>query len=795
MEHQEILNPETILPPNIHIIPLQGKPLFPGFFLPVIISDKEEIKTIDRVFKDHRIVGFLLTKEKNSEEPHSFFRVGVAAKIIKKINLPDNGVNIFISVLKRFRVKNFLEGAAPLTAAVEYLDDIVEPPKSEIKALTRALLGEMKTISENNSLFSEEVRLNMVNIDNPGKIADFITSILNISRRQQQLVLEMIEVRKRMEQVLIYIKKEQELLQIQKRVTEEINERIEKNQREYFLREELKAIKKELGEPSSAKDNEYLRLKEKIENLSLGEEAEEKVGRELEKMALMDASSSEYIVTRNYLDTIVGLPWETPRPARIDLEKSRLILNEDHYGIQDVKTRILEYLSVLKLKDNTKGAIICLVGPPGVGKTSVGRSVARALGRKFFRFSVGGMRDEAEIKGHRRTYVGAMPGKIIQGLKTVKEINPVFMLDEIDKLGSSFQGDPSSALLEVLDPEQNATFRDHYLDIPYDLSHIFFIATANTLDSIPRPLLDRMEIIRLSGYIMDEKLEIAKQYIIPRSLKKHGLLKKQIRYRQTALKDIAEKYARDAGMRSFEKAVDRIHRKVAYKVAENPGGESRVMSRENLEEYLGPPVFREDVRKQSDRPGLSLGLAWTNFGGDVLSIEALAVPGKEGFKLTGRMGEVMKESASIAYTYVHSLLKKREAEKKNPDNRDLQKPAEKSDFFNRNTVHLHIPEGATPKDGPSAGITMAVALFSLAQNRCMKSDLAMTGELSLTGQVLPIGGLKEKVIAAKRYKVKEIIFPAANERDLKEIPDYIRKGLKFHPVKTLEEVFRIAFPG
>jgi ATP-dependent Lon protease len=738
--------------------------------------------------------------------------VGTAAKIVKKINLPDGGVNIFISTLKRFRVKKPLHPANPIIAAVEYLED-EEDDTSEVKALTRALISEMKQISENNPLFSEEMRLNMINIDHPGKIADFIASILNIDKTEQQKILEILNVRKRMEQVLVFIKKEQELLRIQKKIQKEINEKIEKSQRDYFLKEELKAIKSELGMATDAKSSEYQRFKEKLEAFKFEGEIKETVDQELEKFSLMDPNSGEFIVTRNYLDMIAALPWNEPAPEHFDLKQAQGILEADHYGLKDVKTRIVEYLAVRKLRQDTKGNIICLVGPPGVGKTSVGKSIARALGKQFFRFSVGGMRDEAEIKGHRRTYIGAMPGKIIQGLKIVKTRDPVFMIDEIDKMGQSFQGDPASALLEVLDPEQNYAFRDHYLDLPFDISHVFFIVTANTLDTIPPPLIDRMEIIQLPGYIDTEKLEIAKRYLVPKSLEKNGLKKTQVKYTQESLLHIANGYAREAGVRNFEKNLDKIHRKLAKiiveKGEEGKAGEGQAeagvkpaskvsrashasrafhafqpmkftIDKKLIEEHLGKPVFPEENVKKADRPGMSVGLAWTNMGGDTLVIEATSVSGKEGLTLTGKMGDTMKESAAIAMTVAQKL--------------GTERYGLEAGWFEKNHIHLHIPEGATPKDGPSAGITMATALLSLMRNKVITDRLVMTGELSLTGQVLPIGGLKEKTIAAQRNKARHIIIPKQNMRDLDEIPDHVKKGIEFHPVERFDEVLSLALP-
>lgn len=782
MLDKQIISADQNLPEQLHIIPMLGKPIFPGIFTPIMITSGQDKKVVEEALEKDNAIGLVLTKDEHDEKPgpDDITQVGTAARIVKKVNLPDGGINLFITTVKRFRIERLMNVHSPFMAQVEYLDDQVDSSPEEIKALTRSLIQEMKMISEENPLFSEEMRLNMVNIDNPGKIADFIASILNIDRDKQQNILETLDVRQRMEQVLIYIKNEQELIRIQRKIAGEINERIEKSQREYFLREEIKAIREELGEPSDSKSSEYMKFKEMIDKLDFEGEIKDQVGSELEKFSLMDPSSSEYVVTRNYLDTIVNLPWENPEPDEIDLAKGRKILNRDHYGLEDVKERILEYLAVRKLKNDTKGSIILLVGPPGVGKTSIGKSIASTLNRKFFRFSVGGMRDEAEIKGHRRTYVGAMPGKIIQGLKIVKSKAPVFMIDEIDKLGSSYQGDPSSALLETLDPEQNVEFRDHYLDLPYDLSHVLFICTANNMDTIPRPLLDRMEVIRLSGYIADEKVEIAKKYIIPKSLKKHGLDKSSIRYQKTALKAIAEGYAREAGMRNFEKAVDRINRKAAYKVVMEEAELPLMISKDVLVDYLKKPYFRDDEIKRANTPGTAIGLAWTSMGGDTLIIEAQSVPGKGVLKLTGQMGDVMKESANIAYTHLR---------KRGPVFKEIK------GWFDRNSIHLHIPEGATPKDGPSAGITMTVALLSLYLNKKIKANMAMTGELSLTGDVLPIGGLKEKTIAARRNKIKEIIIPSANERDLDEIPEHIRKGITFYPVKRIEEVIELAFPG
>jgi ATP-dependent Lon protease len=831
MSDQSVIPIDQILPHKLHLVALMGRPIFPGIFTPIMIGNLTDVKVVEDAVAGDGLVGLvMLLNETDTPAITDLYTVGTVAKIVKKINLPDGGVNIFISTLKRFRVKKTLHPSNPIVAAVEYLED-EEDNTSEVKALTRALISEMKQISENNPLFSEEMRLNMINIDHPGKIADFIASILNIDKAEQQKILEILNVRQRMEQVLVFIKKEQELLRIQKKIQREINEKIEKSQRDYFLKEELKAIKTELGMTTDAKTSDYQRFKEKFDAFKFEDEVKDVVDQEMEKFSLMEPNSPEFIVTRNYLDVIASLPWGDTAPEVFELKTASGILEADHYGLKDVKTRIVEYLAVRKLRKDTKGSIICLVGPPGVGKTSVGKSIARALGKQFFRFSVGGMRDEAEIKGHRRTYIGAMPGKIIQGLKIVKARDPVFMIDEIDKMGASFQGDPASALLEVLDPEQNHAFRDHYLDLPFDISHVFFIVTANTLDTIPVPLLDRMEIIQLPGYIDTEKLEIAKRYLLPKSLEKNGLKRNYVKYTKDSLLHIANAYAREAGVRNFEKNLDKIHRKLAKQIVENeesaasevpaskepppvdaaeknaapekaapkkmsPAKDAAAeavsvkkiavkpvcfnIDKKFVEKQLGKPIFPEGDIKAADRPGMSVGLAWTSMGGDTLVIEATSLPGKEGFTLTGKMGDTMKESAAIAMTVARKL--------------GVEQYGVDQEWFDKNHIHLHIPEGATPKDGPSAGITMATALLSLLREKIVTPRLVMTGELSLTGLVLPIGGLKEKTIAARRNKAKHIIYPKQNDRDLDEIPDHVKKGIEFHPVERYEEVLALALP-
>ncbi|MFI3257590.1 MAG: endopeptidase La [Spirochaetales bacterium] len=829
MAEKTIVPVEQPLSNKLRILPLAGRPIFPGIFTPLMINAPDDVKVVEDAYAEDGLIGIIMLKN-DTDDPtfNDLHRVGTVARIIKKINLPDGGINIFISTLRRFSIIEQLNKTTPMIAAINYLDDINEQT-FKVKALTRTLISEMKEISENNPLFSEEMRLNMINIDHPGKIADFIASILNIEKEDQQRILEMQNIVQRMETVLVFIKKEQELLRIQKKIQAELNERIEKNQREYFLREELKSIKEELGMAGDAKSSDYQKFKEKIEQFDFQDEAKETVTAELEKFSLMDPHSSEYMITRTYIETILALPWNAAEPENYSLEVAQKILDSDHYGLEDVKKRIIEYLAVRKLKNDNKGSIILLVGPPGVGKTSIGHSIANAMNKPFFRFSVGGMRDEAEIKGHRRTYIGAMPGKIIQGLKIVKSKTPVFMIDEIDKMGVSYSGDPSGALLEVLDPEQNKNFRDHYLDLPFDVSNILFILTANTLEGIPGPLRDRAEIIQLSGYIDQEKVEIAKKYLVPKSLNKNGLNKNQVHYDNKTLLFIANSYAREAGVRNFEKSLDKIHRKYVTELITEPEiltrmdtiqelktkskdeadneeitkktKKKRIVSDEEKDtqkelnkllarrltlntdlviKYLGKPIFTdENNQKTAHCPGTAIGLAWTSMGGDTLLLEAINVQGKEGFRLTGKLGDVMKESATIAMTWVRAYV--------------LKHNIKDTSFFEKNTIHLHIPEGATPKDGPSAGITMVITLLSLLKNKKIKKNLAMTGELSLTGQVLPIGGLKEKTVAARRNGIKDVIIPKQNMRDLDEIPEHVKKGLTFHPVSHIEEVIALSF--
>lgn len=782
-ETTQILPIEQILPQSLNLLPIQGRPIFPGVFSPLQITNEDDQKAVEDAMKADGFIGIVLVKDESQKNSiKNLCQVGTAARIIKKINLPDGGINVFISTIKRFKIRSALRDKSPSAALVDYLDD-EEDNTFQVKALTRALISEMKEISENNPMFSEEMRLNMVNIDHPGKIADFIASILNIEKNDQQKILETINVRQRMEQVLVFIKKEQELLRIQKKIQNEINERVEKNQRNYFLREELKSIQEELGTDAEGTATDYKKFKEKIDELKFEGEIKESVESELSKFQVMDPNSPEYIGTRNFLELVCALPWKDAAAEDYDIIKAKKILDADHYGLDDVKKRIVEFLAVRKLKKDNKGSILLLVGPPGVGKTSVGRSIARAMNKPYYRFSVGGMRDEAEIKGHRRTYIGAMPGKIIQGLKIAKSRAPVFLIDEVDKMGQDSRGDPASALLEALDPEQNVSFRDNYLDLPFDISDVFFILTANSLDTIPEPLVDRAEIIQIPGYIDQEKIEIARHYLIPKNLAKNGLKKGQVKYTAAALSRIAEEYARESGVRDYEKALDKINRKlVAELLTQEKPDTQKLLSIDaaDLDKYLGKPVFDESSIKRASKPGTAIGLAWTSMGGDTLLLESVSFPSKNaGLTLTGKMGDVMKESAQIAFNWARRHV--------------ISCGKKDAKWFDENTVHLHIPEGATPKDGPSAGITMAATFVSLFTGKTLKPNLAMTGELSLTGQVLPIGGLREKTVAAKRNKIKTILIPKQNLRDLDDMPARVKAGIKFIPVSDVSEVIKAAF--
>ncbi len=773
---------DNLLPANLSIFPLSQRPVFPGLTLPMTFSGQEMIKALKKAQEEEDgYIGLVLAQEYNQEDytESEFYETGTLFQIMRIVPLNAGGVQVLGRGISRFKKEKTILVKPSLRWRVTYHQDPKDKPDQDLKAYMMAISSEMKELLQHNPLFQEQVNMvvSQLNYDAPGLTMDVISNLLSSDPETLQQLLETFDLYERAKMLLKLIKEELEIAKIQKRISQQIEEKVNKQQKEYFLREQLKAIKKELGMEKDENESETEKIKKKLEKVDLPEEAQKVVDEELEKLSTLNVQSPEFNVTRGYLDNIAELPWGVFTEDNSDIQEARRVLDQDHYGLKEVKDRILEFLSAIIKRGKIAGSIICLVGPPGVGKTSVGKSVARALNRKFYRFSVGGMRDEAEIKGHRRTYIGAMPGKIIQALKRVGASNPVFMLDEIDKIGTSFRGDPASALLEVLDPEQNTTFLDHYLDLHYDLSNILFITTANQMDTIPGPLLDRMEVIRLSGYVTQEKVEIAKRYLIPKQLEEHGFGDDEIQFTDEALEMIIDNYAREAGVRNLEKQIRKIVRKMALKQAESKELSFEV-DKDDVEEYLGKPVFQIEKLYNQNMEGVALGLAYTSMGGATLYVEANGIKNeKGGFKLTGQLGEVMKESAQIAFSYVHALLSETEHGK----------------YFNNYSIHLHVPAGATPKDGPSAGITMALALYSLATGKPVKQGLAMTGEITLTGKVLPVGGIKEKTIAAKRAGVSEIILPADNRKDFDELQDYIKEGIELHYVDYFSEVIEVAY--
>ncbi|WP_000398439.1 endopeptidase La [Leptospira interrogans] len=774
IEENSIIPLDSILPPELFLIPIKSRPVFPGIITPLIVPSGKFAKAVEETVKGNSFLGLVLLKDEENEKETSenIYQYGVVAKILKKVNLPDNAVNILVNTIRRFKIESFVN-KDPLVARVSYPEEEPGAPKNTTKAMMRTLLVMTRELAQNNPLFTEEMKLTMLNVNEPGKMADFVCSILNLEKEEYQSVIESNILKTRIEKVLLFLKKEIELVSIQREISDQIQDKIDKQQRQFFLREQLKAIQNELGIKDDKFEKKYEKFLERLKNLNADPEVIEEVTRELDKFSYADPNTGDYNVIRNYLDILESLPWE-PAPVReIDLEKAKKTLDKDHYKLEDVKDRILEFLAVKKLKNDEKGTILLLVGPPGVGKTSIARSIAEAMGRKFFRFSVGGMRDEAEIKGHRRTYIGSMPGKIISALRITKERDCVILLDEIDKLSIGIQGDPASALLEVLDPEQNKNFRDHYLDLPFDISNVFFIATANTLDSISRILLDRMEIINLSGYITDEKVQIFQKYLWKKVLYKNGVTPYGIEFDKKAIVALIDSYSRESGVRGLEKVTDKLVRKIAIKIVRKESF-PKIIQEKDLETFLGVPKFTDERMVRASVPGTALGLASTSVGGATLLIEALFVKGKGGILLTGMLGKTMEESSNIALSYIKNLLYKEE-------------------LFNNRMIHLHVPDGATPKDGPSAGITMASAILSLALNTKVKSGFGMTGELTLTGEVLAIGGLREKIVAAKRVGIHKIIYPKDNLQHLQEIPDYVKKGMYFFPVSRYEEVALLLF--
>ena len=774
--------PGQNLPDKVYVIPIHNRPFFPAQVLPVIVNEEPWAETLDLVAKspDHCLALFFMD---TPAEDHRHFdtsalpQYGTLVKVHHASR--ENGKLQFVAQgLTRVRIRNWLKHhRPPYLVEVEYPRQPAEPT-DEVKAYGMALINAIKELLPLNPLYSEELKnyLNRFSPNDPSPLTDFAAALTSATGNQLQEVLDCVPMLKRMEKVLPMLRKEVEVARLQNEISAEVNRQIGEHQREFFLKEQLKVIQQELGLTKDDRSADLEQFEQRLEGKTLPPQARKRLDEEMGKLAILETGSPEYAVTRNYLEWATALPWGVYGKDKLDLKHARKVLDQYHSGLDDIKDRILEFLAVGAWKGEISGSIVLLVGPPGVGKTSIGKSIAESLGRPFYRFSVGGMRDEAEIKGHRRTYIGAQPGKLVQALKDVEVMNPVIMLDEIDKMGQSYQGDPASALLETLDPEQNVEFLDHYLDLRLDLSKVLFVCTANTLDSIPGPLLDRMEVIRLSGYITEEKLAIAKRHLWPKQLEKAGVSKTSLSISDSALRLVIEGYAREAGVRQLEKQLGKLVRKAVVKLLENPEAKLKIGTKD-LEAALGIPVFRSEQVLAGK--GVITGLAWTSMGGATLPIEATRIHTlNRGFKLTGKLGDVMKESAEIAYSYVSSNLKQFGGD---------------PGFFNEAFIHLHVPEGATPKDGPSAGVTMASALLSLARDQAPKKGVAMTGELTLTGQVLPIGGVREKVIAARRQKIFELILPEPNRGDFEELPDYLREGLTVHFAKRFADVAKVLF--
>jgi ATP-dependent Lon protease len=807
LEDSQLLQKKEMQSPDqIYIFPLIRRPFFPGMAAPIVIEPGPFYEVLKIIAKsDHKCVGLALTRTETTDIYKAtladLHEVGVLARVLRIIPMEQGGAQVILNMEKRLKIHELVSDAKALKAHVTYHED--NPILTlELKAYAISIISTIKELLKLNPLFKEELQIFLGHSDftEPGKLADFAVALTTASREELQDVLETFDIQLRIDKALALLKKELDISILQNNINQKIEATINKSQKDFFLREQLKTIKKELGIERDDKSLDREKFEARLKERVVPPDVMKVITDELEKLSVLEMQSAEYGVCRGYLDWLTTIPWGIFSQEHLDLEEAEKILVQDHYGLEDIKQRILEFIGVGRLAGGVRGSIICLVGPPGVGKTSIGKSIARALNRKFYRFSVGGMRDEAEIKGHRRTYIGAMPGKMIQALKYCQTMNPVIMLDEVDKMGKSFQGDPASALLEVLDPEQNAEFLDHYLDVRCDLSNVLFIVTANVLDTIPEPLKDRMDIMRLSGYIMQEKIEIAKKYLIPRNRKEMGLKATEVSFTKEGLRAMINGYAREAGVRNLENLIKKILRKLAVKIVREQQALEKAKKRkgaktkksapalplkhsitpQSLKEYLGKPVFTSDRFYTRTPVGVCMGLAWTALGGATLYIESIKVAAeKTAMKLTGQAGEVMKESAEIAWSYLHSAV---------------HAYAPGYTFFEKSQVHIHIPEGATPKDGPSAGITMVTSLLSLLIDTPVLDNLGMTGELTLTGRILPIGGVKEKMVAARRSGLKTLIFPKDNLRDYEELPEYIRKGLTIHFVEHYDEVFHIAFP-
>ncbi|EEL85983.1 ATP-dependent protease La 1 [Bacillus cereus AH1272] len=766
---------ERIVP----LLPLRGVLVYPTMVLHLDVGRDKSIQALEQAAMDENIIFLAMQKEMNIDDPKEddIYSVGTVAKVKQMLKLPNGTLRVLVEGLHRAEVVEFIEEENVVQVSIKTVTDEVEDDLEE-KALMRTLLEHFEQYIKVSKKVSNETFATVADVEEPGRLADLIASHLPIKTKQKQEILEIVSVKERLHTLISIIQDEQELLSLEKKIGQKVKRSMERTQKEYFLREQMKAIQTELGD-KEGKGGEVEELREKIEQSGMPEETMKAALKELDRYEKLPASSAESGVIRNYIDWLLALPWTEATEDMIDLVHSEEILNKDHYGLEKVKERVLEYLAVQKLTNSLKGPILCLVGPPGVGKTSLARSIATSLNRNFVRVSLGGVRDESEIRGHRRTYVGAMPGRIIQGMKKAKTVNPVFLLDEIDKMSNDFRGDPSAALLEVLDPEQNHNFSDHYIEEPYDLSKVMFVATANTLSSIPGPLLDRMEIISIAGYTELEKVHIAREHLLPKQLKEHGLRKGNLQVRDEALLEIIRYYTREAGVRTLERQIAKVCRKAA-KIIVTAERKRIVVTEKNVVDLLGKHIFRYGQAEKTDQVGMATGLAYTAAGGDTLAIEVSVAPGKGKLILTGKLGDVMKESAQAAFSYIRSRAEELQID---------------PNFHEKNDIHIHVPEGAVPKDGPSAGITMATALISALTGIPVSKEVGMTGEITLRGRVLPIGGLKEKTLSAHRAGLTKIILPAENEKDLDDIPESVKENLTFVLASHLDEVLEHALVG
>ncbi len=767
------------IPEALPLMAVRDVVVFNYMIIPLFVGRPGSIEAVNEAMNGDKLLMLVSQKDatKDSPDPDDLYKVGMVSMIMRTLKLPDGRLKVLVQALSKAQIKKFIQKDPHFRVEIEMIEEPEDVKITvEIEALMRTVREQTEKIMSLRGILSADLMMIINNIDEPGRLADLVGSNLRLKVGESQQILETIEPVARLKLVADLLNKELEVSTVQAKIQSDAKQEMTKSQREYFLREQLHALKKELGD-EDAYSQEIEELRKKIKKKGLPKHARKEAKKQLKRLEMMHPDASEATIIRTYIDWILDLPWSNSSKDKLDLKIASAVLDEDHYGLDKIKERILEYLAVRKLNKSSKGPILCFVGPPGVGKTSLGQAIAKAMGRQFYRMSLGGMRDEAEIRGHRRTYIGALPGRILQGLKNVETNNPIFMMDEIDKIGADYRGDPSSALLEVLDPEQNSTFSDHYLNLPFDLSKVMFITTANMSDTIPSPLMDRMEVIRLSGYTLEEKMVIAKRYLLPRQIKENGIKPRQIRLDDKTMKLIVSQYTREAGVRNLERELGKICRKLARKIAEGGKGPYSI-SANTLSKYLGPPKILPDTELVTvGHPGLVVGLAWTEVGGELLHIETTIMPGKGKLILTGQLGDVMKESAQAALSYCRSRSK------------DL---GVSSSYFDEIDIHIHVPAGAIPKDGPSAGITMATALYSAIVGKSVKKGLAMTGEVTLRGRVLPIGGLKEKALAALRYGITKIIIPIENQKDLVEIPEELRKKITFFPAKDMDTVIELA---